>query len=398
MIDDDDDDDLIGKLVLFFIFILINNLLHGARWQTVADSTSCPFWKNRFNRDWHQRKYSEIRENRVKSIHSVFSREWELSNMIFDNLKIFSQNVRKNAFIVNTILETYSHFDIILLQEPPWSIIRTIPSSTCCEGEALVGSPNHPNWLSFARLPVNQSDCPRVMAYVNIRLSSFCFSLRKDIINHKDILLILFFSNNVCSFIMNIYSDLSHSALKYLKDTEVNINNLLIMTGDFNIRDRFWDPSFPHHSSISDDLFIIADSFNLELSTPTNPVPTRYSDTTGESNSVIDLMFLCNGSSKLNGHIIHPDWQLMLDHAPLTITIPITEEFVQSSKLTIPKKSKEEEKFVKEVISIFKSLNTSSITNCESLEQIVNSLASRLEQVWFSNARNVNITKHSKKW
>jgi len=228
--------------------------------------------------------------------------------MIFDNLKIFSQNVRKNAFIVNTILETYSHFDIILLQEPPWSIIHTIPSSTCCKGEALVGSSNHPNWLSFARLPVNQSDYPRVMAYVNIHLSSFCFSLQKNIINHKDILLILFFSNNVCSFIMNIYSDLSHSALKYLKDTKVNINNLLIMTGNFNIRDRFWDPFFPHHLSISDDLFIIADSFNLELSTPTNPVPTRYSDTAGESNSVINLMFLCNGSSKLNSHIIHPDW------------------------------------------------------------------------------------------
>jgi len=36
---------------------------------------------------------------------------------------------------------------------------------------------------------------------------------------------------------MNIYSDASYSALKYLKNTEVNINNLLIMTGNFNIRD-----------------------------------------------------------------------------------------------------------------------------------------------------------------
>ena len=36
---------------------------------------------------------------------------------------------------------------------------------------------------------------------------------------------------------MNIYSHSSHSALKYLKDTKVNILNLLIMTGNFNIRD-----------------------------------------------------------------------------------------------------------------------------------------------------------------
>ena len=91
---------------------------------------------------------------------------------------------------------------------------------------------------------------------------------------------------------MNVYSDSSHSALKYLKDTEVNINNLLIMTGDFNIRNSLWDLSFPHHLSISDDLIIIADSFNLELSLPTNSFPTRYSDTEGESNSIIDLMFL----------------------------------------------------------------------------------------------------------
>ncbi len=56
-------------------------------------------------------------------------------------------------------------------------------------------------------------------------------------------------------------------ALKYLKDTEVNIDNIIVMTGDFNIRDRLWDSSFPHHSSISNDLMIIADSFNLVLST-----------------------------------------------------------------------------------------------------------------------------------
>ena len=69
---------------------------------------------------------------------------------------------------------------------------------------------------------------------------------------------------------MNVYSDFSHSILKYLKDTETNICNLLIMTRDFNIYDSLWDLSFLHHSSISDDLIIIADLFNLNLSTSSN--------------------------------------------------------------------------------------------------------------------------------
>jgi len=151
--------------------------------------------------------------------------------MIYDNLKIFSQNKQKNSLIINTILETQSHFDIIFIQELPWSILHMIPSSISYEGEVLVGTSHYSNWLSFTRTSTNQLDSPRVLAYINIRLSSFWFSLCKDLINHKDILFISFFNNNIYSYIMNVYSNASHSVLKYLKDTEVNINNLLIMTG-----------------------------------------------------------------------------------------------------------------------------------------------------------------------
>jgi len=105
------------------------------------------------------------------------------------------------------------------------------------EGIPLLGIPNHPNWLTFARKPCSTNNSPRVIIYINVRLSSLCFSLHKDIINHCDILLASFFNNSIVYWIMNIYSDSLHSTLKYLKDTEVNILNLLIMTGDLNIRD-----------------------------------------------------------------------------------------------------------------------------------------------------------------
>ena len=259
-----------------------------------------------------------------------------------------------------------------------------------------MGTNHHPNWISFAGFPLERLDLPRVIAYINICLSLLWFLLCNDIINHRDISLISFFNNNICYYIMNIYSDSSHSALKYLKDTEVNINNVLPMTGDFNIRDNLWDLSFPFHSLISDDLIIIADSFNLALSTPTNPCLTRYSDLAGESNSVIDLMFLCYGSSKLDCHSIHSKNHLSSDHAPLSINISIHKEVIHTSKFLIPPKSNQETSFIEEIISNFKNLDTSDIGDMEKLEYIVNQFGAIIVQAWMKNTKKSRISKHSK--
>jgi len=78
--------------------------------------------------------------------------------MILESLKIFPQNVRKNNFLINTILKTQFSADIIFIQELSWSVIRTIPSSTNCEGEELVRVPNHPNWVTFSRVYSHPSD------------------------------------------------------------------------------------------------------------------------------------------------------------------------------------------------------------------------------------------------
>ena len=316
--------------------------------------------------------------------------------MIVKNLKIFLQNVRKNSVIINTILETQNQFDILFIQELPWSEIHKIPSPLNCDGEPFMGTCHHPNWIAFARSPPNCQDFPRVITYINICISSLCFLLCNDIFNHQDINLISFSNNGICHYILNVYSDLSHSALKYLKDTEVNINNVLIMTGDFNIHDNLWDPSFQFHSSSSDDLIMIVDSFDLALSSPTNPGPTRFSDTVGESNSVVNLMFLRHGSVELNTHTILSRLRLSSDHAPLSINIPIFEEVIHSLNFTIPPKSDRELVFIKDIISSFKSLDTSNIDNSEKLKRLINQLGSIVEQSWTKNAKKSRITKHSK--
>ena len=170
------------------------------------------------------------------------------------------------------------------------------------------------------------------------------------------------------------------------------------MTGDFNIRDSLWDSSFPFYSSISDNLIIIADSFNLALSTLTNPCPTRYSNMAGESNSVIDLIFLWYRSSELDHHSIYPNSWLSSDHSSLSIDIPIFEEVIQTSKLSLAPKINQENAFIEDMNSSFKNLDTSNIDDTKKLEHIVNQIRAFINQAWTTNAKKLKFSKHSRQW
>ena len=112
------------------------------------------------------------------------------------------------------------------------------------------------------------------------------------------------FSIAVPFILLLIYTLIS---FKYLRNTEVNINNILIMTGDFNIRDCLWDPSYLFHSSYKDTFFEIANSFHVELSIPTGIFPTRYSNNTQDINSVLDLRFLRPNSMKYDNYHIYSE-------------------------------------------------------------------------------------------
>ena len=124
-----------------------------------------------------------------------------------------------------------------------------------------------------------------------MKLNLLQFLLRKNIYNHRDINLIYFINQDSIYFIFNVYSDNYYSALKYLKDIEVFLNDILIMIGDFNIRDSDWDPFFLHHLVHTDTLLEIADFFDLKQSISVNQVSTKYVDNLNELNLVINLMF-----------------------------------------------------------------------------------------------------------
>ena len=138
----------------------------------------------------------------------------------------------------------------------------------------LVEVPNHPNWITFSRDTLSNCGSSRVISYINVRLSQFCFSSWKDIFNHRDISCVSFFNSGSIYFLVDIYSNSSQIALKYLKDTKININNVLVIVENFNIRDNSWNSFFPHHSIHCDLLTDIMNYMNLCVSKSTNQVLT----------------------------------------------------------------------------------------------------------------------------
>jgi len=155
--------------------------------------------------------------------------------MILKSFKLFPQNVQKNKTLIDSILESYIDFDILFIQNPySYSFaLYQVPQTN-----SIVGILNHSNWITFFRYVNDNNNYPHVISYINMCLSYLCFSLWKNIFNHKDINCFFIFNNGNIFFMLNVYSDDHQTTLKYLKNTEVNLWNILIMTSDFNIRDN----------------------------------------------------------------------------------------------------------------------------------------------------------------
>ena len=128
---------------------------------------------------------------------------------------------------------------------------------------------------------------------------------------------------------------------------------------------------FSFYSSHSNTLFDVADSFSLEISKPTENLPTRFFGNYQDSNSILNLVFLQSFLLEFNNHYIYPDWRLLSDHAPITINVSISDEYILTKWQSFIKGSNEESLFLENLTQSIKNLNTSSIWNSETLEEII---------------------------
>jgi len=173
------------------------------------------------------------------------------------------------------------------------------------------------------------------------------------------------------NFIINIYSDSDQTALYFLSQNIINLDNTIIMTGDFNIQDSNWDLNYHYHFIHTEDLITIANSFGLKLSPLLNPGPTRFADNPCNSNSVIDLVFLLPDNREFSQYTLHPNIYKLSDHVPLIIKVDIVDTNIDCSFRVISKDSEEEKNFIATLTKEVSNLNLSNIQSKDDLENLV---------------------------
>jgi hypothetical protein len=165
----------------------------------------------------------------------------------------------------------------LFIQEPPWRLIRRAPSAKDPEGERVVGAPNHPSWTIMVRPQRGEDDRPRVATYVSKRLASLRPAMRRDVIDHCDILIMSLFYRGSTECLANVYSDDNGTAIQILKDKASSIPALSLMAGDFNCHSPLWDPGASRCRGMADTLLETAGILGVALAGYTNPGPTFIS-------------------------------------------------------------------------------------------------------------------------
>ncbi len=321
------------------------------------------------------------------------------------SLRIFNQNIAKQRLHLDVLLDNHSStYDILFIQEPPWATVRLAPSTSNVEGDPMIGAPNHPEWIQMVRLPssTEESERPRTMAYVHKRCVHLQPSLRRDVVDHHDVLVMSIFNHGKELFFANVYLDDEHMAINLLYDRRDSLPAFEYMGGDFNCHSKEWDIYYDTYPVTAQCLLMTAEDLGLHLTLPDGGGPTHIPHDFSKTPTVIDLIFqLISGASAAPK--ILQSLQETSDHLPLGSEVQIRPEDLANLKQSFPVGLDDDEMstqdyFIIDVQESMTALSELPLTNAEEVNSLVSRLQDAISEAWHRHTEEKHITARSKPW
>jgi hypothetical protein len=236
------------------------------------------------------------------------------------------------------------------------------------------------------------------MCYVHKRLVKFRSSYRREVIDHRDLLLLSLQVGGSEIFTLNVYNDDRATAVSFLRREGLVIPRLSIMTGDFNCHSMVWDPSYNSHGAAAAYLLELIHGLELDWDPPVNPGPTYIPHVKTLNHMVIDLIFTPPGVVTELRQRRMVELQGPSDHIPLLSKICIRPLKLEVTRITIPKESDEEDAFLGDLYRLMRSVPMLPIVSQIGVEERANAFTSAFSTAWETNVVEVVIKSHSKGW
>jgi hypothetical protein len=244
-----------------------------------------------------------------------------------------SVNMRRRNAAMHALLSTNLTDDILFIQEPWFSMVRTAHCDSAINGKDVLGGAASPKW-TLAYPYFTDTQHAKVMTYVCTHDHSNPFRknyvkhiIQNDICTHPCILITDLVMTDTYWRTINFYNDIDDpTALSSLLALDIDATIPTLLTGDFNLHSRTWSPPdwAPSHAADQVEEWLAGQTFSL-LSAP--GVPTHQGENGGRD-STLDLVWhnlALEAQSTFQG--AHVDWtgSLGLDHALIrTYAIPQT--------------------------------------------------------------------------
>ena len=281
------------------------------------------------------------------------------------------QNVHKSRLTVHELLENLKNdVDFLFVQENPISFIRNVPSSSDSQGDPLIGPVHHRQWQCVEKSSIQETS--QVAIYVNTRfLENFQIFPNFSPSIDPNILPVTFRHNTIksCSFtLVNVYNPpkTRNSAIRSLINILPQLQDAIVIQGDFNLPSGIWDPARNNSSLLSVDLFnhLLDEGFGLcnDEGAPT------WTNRRG-SFSVLDLVFVKDSISVLEPDIfVNMDGRGRSDHALISLAFGTTEHW---GRPYIPSGEEEEDRFISDLAKSIRQRANSGVNDAEALTDAI---------------------------